>query len=144
MAQAWDHRSDTIASFGAVIGIAGVLLGFAFLDPIASFIIALFILRLGYKIIMAGISQVVDKAADQTTCEAIKEIVNKHPEVKSLDDVKTRMFGMKLYVDLEIGLDYRLSLEEAHAIAEKIHDEIEEAIPEVIHCMIHVNPNHEK
>lgn len=33
-----------------------------------------------------------------------------------------------------------LSLYDAHAIAEKVHDEIEKKIPEIKHCMIHVNP----
>ncbi|XMB71928.1 cation diffusion facilitator family transporter [Mycoplasmatota bacterium WC30] len=140
LAQAWDHRSDTIASFGAVIGITGAMFGLGFLDPIAAFIIALFILRLGFKIISSGVSQVVDKAADSIIEERIKEIILANKKVKSLDDIKTRMFGMKLYVDLEIGLDFTLSLEKAHEIAEILHDEIEKAIPEVLHCMIHINP----
>ena len=54
------------------------------------------------------------------------------------------MFGMKIYVDLEIGLDYSLTLENAHCIAEKIHDDIKSSIPEVLNCMIHINPNYEK
>lgn len=144
LAQAWDHRSDTFASFGAVIGITGALIGWSFLEPIASFIIALFILRVGYKIISLGVSQVVDKSADDLTCNKIKEIIFKYKEIKSLDDIKTRMFGMKYYVDLEIGLEHTMTLEDAHEIAERLHDEVEKTIPEVIHCMIHVNPNYEK
>ena len=144
MAQAWDHRSDTIASFGAVIGITGAMLGQGYLDPIASIVIALFILRVGYKIVLSGVSQVVDESADPEVVKLIEDIVNKHSEVKSIDMIKTRMFGMKIYVDLEIGLDHTLTLEEAHDIAETIHDEIEGEITEVIHCMIHVNPNYKK
>ncbi len=144
LAQAWDHRSDTIASFGAVVGITGAMLGAFFLDPIASFIIALFILRLGYKIVLSGISQVVDQAADPITVDEIKKIVSKFEEIKNLDEIKTRMFGMKIYADLEISLDFSMSLEDAHNIAEKLHDEIEVTIPEIIHCMIHVNPFYPK
>lgn len=143
MAQAWDHRSDTLASFGAIIGITGAMVGWSFLEPIASFVIALFIFRVGYKIISLGISQVVDTSADDLTCKQIKEIIFEHEEVKSLDDIKTRKFGMKVYVDLEIGLEASMTLEKAHAIAEMLHDEVENRIPEVIHCMIHVNPNYE-
>ena len=143
-AQAWDHRSDTIASFGATIGIIGAMFRFGYLDPIASVIIAAFILRLGIKIIFTGVNQVVDKAADPEVAEQIQKIVEKYPEVKSIDEIKTRMFGLKIYVDLEIGLDYKLSLEKSHEIAEKIHDEIENSIPDVLHCMIHVNPYYSK
>ena len=144
MAQAWDHRSDTLASFGAVIGITGAMIGWSFLEPIASFVIALFILRVGYKIISEGVSQVVDKAANDLTCKKLKEIIFRDKDVKSLDDIKTRMLGMKVYVDLEIGLKYSMTLEDAHEIAERLHDAIENEMPEVIHCMIHVNPNYEK
>ncbi len=144
MAQAWDHRSDTFASFGAVVGIVGVLLGASFLDPIASVVIAIFIFRVGYKIIMTGISQVVDQSAESIFEDQIKEIVFKYEEVKSLDEIKTRMFGMKIYVDLEVGMDYVMTLEKAHEVAERIHDEVENNIPEVIHCMIHINPNYPK
>ncbi len=142
LAQAWDHRADTIGSFGAVIGITGAMLGFGFLDPIASFVIALIILKLAYKIISSGVSQVVDKSADPIVVERIKEVIFAFEDIRSLDDIKTRMFGMKLYVDLEIGLDYTLSLEAAHEIAERLHDKIENTIPEVLHCMIHINPYH--
>jgi cation diffusion facilitator family transporter len=143
-AQAWDHRSDTIASFGASIGILGAMFGLGFFDPIASIIIAIFILRLGIKIILTGVNQVVDKAADPLITEDIRKVIEKYEEVRSVDEIKTRMFGLKLYVDLEIGLDASMSLEESHEIAEKIHEDVEKSIPGVLHCMIHVNPYYPK
>lgn len=140
MAQAWDHRADTITSFGAVVGIVGVIFGVYFIDPLISIIISLFILRLGFKIIKAGISQVVDESADDEQVKRIKELVMSNENVISIDEIKTRMFGLNFYVDLEISLDGNLSLEEAHAISEDIHDLIEKEMSDVIHCMIHVNP----
>lgn len=142
-AQALDHRSDTIASFGASIAIIAAMLGFGFLDPIASIIIAIFILRLGINVIMTGINQVVDKAADPNITKQIEEIIHKYSEIRSIDELKTRQFAMKVYVDLEIGLDYNLTLEESHEIAEKIHMDLEESIPDILHCHIHVNPYYE-
>ncbi|MGE4572164.1 MAG: cation diffusion facilitator family transporter [Candidatus Izemoplasmatales bacterium] len=144
MAQAWDHRSDTIVSFGAIIGIVGAIYGVGFLDPLASFVIGVFIFRLGFKIIKTGVSQVVDASADDEQIVKIKEIVHENDKVRRIDEIKTRMFGISFYVDLEIALDAHLSLEEAHAIAESIHDRIEEQMPDVIHCMIHINPFEEK
>ncbi len=140
MAQAWDHRADTITSFGAVVGIVSVIFGIYFIDPLISIIISLFILRLGFKIIKAGISQVVDESADEEQVKRIKELVMSNENVISIDEIKTRMFGLSFYVDLEISLDGNLSLEEAHAISEDIHDLIEKEMSDVIHCMIHVNP----
>jgi cation diffusion facilitator family transporter len=140
MAQAWDHRSDTLTSIGALVGILGVIFGWSFLDPIASLFIVFFILRLGIRIVKTGVSQVVDEAADDEQVKRIREIVARNKQVISIDEIKTRMFGVKYYVDLEISLDKNFSLYEAHRIAETIHDEIEEELSDVIHCMIHVNP----
>jgi cation diffusion facilitator family transporter len=143
MAQAWDHRSDTIVSFGSIIGIVGAIYGIGFLDPLASMVIALFIFRLGYKIIKTGVSQVIDESANDEQISKIKELVNENDNVRSIDEIKTRMFGLSIYVDLEISLDAHLSLEKAHQISEDIHDYIEKEMPDVIHCMIHVNPHEE-
>ncbi|MFA6647983.1 MAG: cation diffusion facilitator family transporter [Candidatus Izemoplasmatales bacterium] len=140
IAQAWDHRSDTLTSIGALIGILGATFGIGFLEPIASLFILFFILKLGFKIIKTGVSQVVDQSADDEQVKIIRKIVLDHEEVLSIDEIKTRQFGVKYYVDLEISLDKNFSLLQAHDISEKIHDEIEEKLADVIHCMIHVNP----
>ncbi len=144
LAQAWDHRSDTLTSIGALIGILGAIFNLGFLDPIASLFILFFILKLGFKIVKTGVSQVVDEAAGNEQVEAIKKIVLRDDKVLSIDEIKTRLFGVKYYVDLEISLDKMLSLNDAHKIAEKIHDDIENELSDVIHCMIHVNPGKEK
>jgi len=139
-AMAWDHRSDELSALGVIIGIGGAMLGIVVLEPIASLIICFFILNVAFRIIKVGFSQVVDQAADASVIEAIKEIVSLDPDIKSLDDLKTRIFGAKLYVDMEIAVTPTLSVKNGHAIAERLHDAIEELVPNVKHCMIHVNP----
>ena len=62
--------------------------------------------------------------------------------IAAIDDMKTRMFGNKVYVDIEIGCDGSITLFEAHEIAENVHDRIESRFPDVKHCMVHVNPHH--
>ena len=140
-AMAIDHRSDQFAALGVVIGVGGAMAGWLFLEPLASFVICLLIFRMGFRIIKIGFAQVVDQAVDEDTKNQILEIVNQCDGVLRLDDIKTRMFGMKIYVDLEIAVDHRLLISEAHDIAQALHDKVEEAIPDVKHCMIHVNPD---
>jgi len=139
-AMALDHRSDEFSALASIIGIIGSMLEIHILEPIASILICLFIVKLGLGIIKTGFSQVVDHAADQVTIEQIKAIVAEQKGVFHLDDLKTRIFGMRLFVDLEIAVDKRISITEAHNIAHVLHDEIEARIPNVKHCMIHVNP----
>lgn len=140
-AMAIDHRSDQFAALGVVIGVGGAMLGFLFLEPVASLIICLLIFRMGFRIIKIGFSQVVDQAADEETRAKIVAIASHFDGVVRLDDIKTRMFGMKMFVDLEIAVNHQLLISEAHDIAQRLHDHIEAEMPEVKHCMIHVNPD---
>jgi len=70
----------------------------------------------------------------------MRRMVLSHEDIISLDLIRTRMFGSKVYVDIEFSADGNMTLYEAHAIAEHIHDEMEEKFPDVKHCMVHVNP----
>ena len=63
--------------------------------------------------------------------------------MKHVDLLRTRQFGNKIYVDLEISVQRDISLVEAHNIAERVHAGVEKAFPDVKHVMIHVNPEEE-
>ena len=58
----------------------------------------------------------------------------------SVKDEQTRIFGNKIYVDMEIAADGNKTLDETHAVAERVHDAIEQEFPKVKHIMVHVNP----
>lgn len=140
MADAWHHRSDALSSVGALIGIGTAMLGFRIAEPIAGIIICLFIIKAAYDIFMDSVSKMVDTACDCQTVEQIKSITLSYPQVKNIDKLMTRLFGSKIYVDMEFSVDGNMTLYEAHAIAHQIHDHLERDLPQIKHCMLHVNP----
>ena len=141
MASAWDHRSDALSSVGALIGIAGARMGHPVMEPIASLVICVFILKAAYDIFRDAMRKMVDRAADAETEKRLMDCVLAQKEVLGVDHMQTREFGNRIYVDLEIRLDGALSLYEAHEIAEQVHDRIERDFPSVKHIMVHVNPD---
>lgn len=140
MADAWHHRSDALSSVGSFAGILFARIGFPVMDSIASVIISLCIIKAAYDIFKDGINKMVDHSCDSETQEAILNSALNVQGVIDVDDLKTRLFGSKLYVDMEISADANLSLKASHEIAERVHSVIEEKYPECIHCMVHVNP----
>lgn len=140
MADAWHHRSDALSSIGALVGIAGARMGYPVADAIASLVICLFIVKAAYDIFTDAIDKMVDHSCDQEVEQKLRECILADEGVLGIDLLHTRVFGNKIYVDLEIGADGSQSLNEAHAIAERVHDAIEADFPKVKHIMVHVNP----
>ena len=114
--------------------------GFPICDPIASIVICFFIIKAAWDIFYEAVNQLVDRACDDETEEKLRSVVTKQDGVLCVDLIRTRLFGSRMYVDVEIGADGNLSLRDSHAIAERVHDEIEREFKDVKHCMVHVNP----
>lgn len=139
-ADAWHHRSDAMSSIGALVGVGGSMLGYPVLDPIASVVICLFILKQGISIIYDALKKMLDTSCGEQFEEEVRQLVDAENQVEHIDMLRTRMFGDEVYIDMEIAIDGSMQLTDAHAIAERVHDDIEHAFPEVKHVMIHVNP----
>ncbi len=142
-ADAWHHRSDAISSVGSFIGIGLAKLGFPIMDPIASLIICALIIKVAYDIIRDSINKMLDTSCDNAYEQKVRAYVEAQPGVLGIDLLRTRQFGNKVYVDLEIAVKRDSSLLEAHSIAESVHEGVEQNFPNVKHVMIHVNPAEE-
>ncbi|MBR5382996.1 MAG: cation transporter [Clostridia bacterium] len=139
-ADAWHHRSDAISSVGSFIGIGLAKLGYPFMDPVASLIICILILKVAYDIIKDAIAKMLDTSCGEAFEQKLSAFILEQPGVEQIDLLHTRQFGNKIYMDLEIAVNRDISLVDAHAIAEHVHQNIEENYPNVKHVMIHVNP----
>ncbi|MDE5855082.1 MAG: cation diffusion facilitator family transporter [Ruminococcus sp.] len=144
MADAWHHRSDALSSVGALIGIAGARMGVPILEPAASLIICAFILKASYDIFRDAIDKMVDHSCDDETESQLIKCVMSQEGVHNVDLIQTRIFGNKIYVDIEISMDGNQSLSYCHGVAERVHSEIESQFPKVKHIMVHVNPDSEE
>ena len=103
-ADAWHHRSDAISSVGSFIGIGLAKLGFPIMDPIASLIICALIIKVAYDIIRDSINKMLDTSCDNAYEQKVRAYVEAQPGVLRIDLLRTRQFGNKVYVDLEIAV----------------------------------------
>ncbi len=139
-ADAWHHRSDALSSVGSFIGIGLAKLGFPIMDPIASLVICVFILKVAYEISKDALTKMLDTSCGKEKEDEIRAYVEAQDGVERVDLLHTRQFGNKIYIDLEIAVNGDMTLTAAHAIAERVHDNVEQHFPGVKHVMIHVNP----
>lgn len=140
MADAWHHRSDALSSVGSLIGIGGAMLGVPVMEPVACVAICLCILKVAYDILKDSIDKMLDTACSPEYEASLRSFIAEQDGVKSVDKLTTRKFGSKIYIDAEIGVDGSISLFDAHAIAESVHNAVEKRDREIKHIMIHENP----
>lgn len=139
-ADAWHHRSDALSSIGSFIGIGLAKLGFPVMDPIASLIICILILKVAFDISKDAINQMLDTSCDQAFEQKLKSFIGQQQGVERIDLLRTRQFSNKVYVDLEISVNGDIPLRDAHEIADRVHGSVEKEYPNIKHIMIHVNP----
>lgn len=139
-ADAWHHRSDALSSVGALIGIALAMMGYPIADPIASLVISAFIIKVAWDILNDSYKKMLDTSCDDNTENSLRVVICNVDGVKSIDSIHTRLFGNRIYVDVEIAVDSKITVEEGHRIAEEVHDRIESEFSKVKHVMVHVNP----
>lgn len=140
-ADAWHHRSDALSSVATFVGILGARHGLTFLDPLTGLIVCFFIVQISIKLYMQSINQLIDKATTPETIKKLEALALSVEGVNKINDMKTRIAGNKLYVDIEIAISPSLTVVEGHSIATEVHDLIESTLPDVKHCMVHMEPS---
>ncbi len=143
-ADAWHHRSDALSSIGTFAGILGARLGLKILDPILAIVVSLIIIKVGIDLYIQSVKGLVDEAASDEIIGRIEKDTLSIDGVRGIKNLKTRIFGSRIYVDIDIYVDGNISVIDGHNIAEKVHDMIETDITDVKHCMVHVEPYLEK
>ena len=139
-ADAWHHRSDAISSIVSLLGIYFTIKGYLYMDLIASILISIIIVKISIDIFIESINKMLDTACNPETIKKIEDIILTTKGVTGIDLLKTRQFGNKIYIDVEITADKKITFEESHNIAHNVHDNIENNLKEVKHCMVHINP----
>lgn len=135
-----NYLNDVLSSALALLGAFLATRGWLIFQPLFSLFIAFNIFRVALDLYKQSISDLTDEAASPEVIAQLRSTILAHPRVKSIDALRTRMHGKRIFVDAEIGVEWSLPLIEAHRIAEEVHDQIETDYPDVKHIMVHVNP----
>jgi cation diffusion facilitator family transporter len=143
LASSVDNQVDAVSSVVAAVGILASRLGWASGDQLAALAVAGLIVWGGVSVFSTAALDLMDPAADPKTVAEIRSAILSVPEVRAVPVLKTRMSGATVLVDVEIDVDRRLSLVDAHAIAHRVHDVILK-LPRVAEATVHVNPADEE
>jgi cation diffusion facilitator family transporter len=139
VANAWHARSDAASSLVVGIGIAGNLLGYHLLDPVAAFVVGLMVGKMGWEFSWQALMDLTDRAADSQLTQAIREDILATQGVLGVHDLKTRKTGDLLLVDVHIEVQGDLSVRQGHEIARQAKRNVMKKHP-VLYVMTHLDP----
>lgn len=139
VANAWHARSDAASSLVVGFGIAGNLMGYPFLDPVAALIVGIIILKMGWQFGWDALHDLMDQSGDAEEVAAIEETIGAHAGVLGLHRLRTRKMGDMLTVDVHIDLPAELTVKESHAIVVDVEAQVM-ARHRVLGMMTHVDP----
>ena len=139
-ADAWHHRSDALSSIAAFIGIGGAMLGFKILDPIASIIVAIVVVKVGIDILKSACDELMDSSISKQDISEIKSMIDNNQKIYGVKDFKSRKYGSVAYIDMSIFIDKSKTLEEAHEIADKLEKKIISNLGYIKEINIHTEP----
>ena len=142
-ANAWHHRSDALSSIGTAVGIGGaIFLGqrWTVLDPIASVIVGVFIIKVSVSLLRKGIGDLLEQSLPDAVEEEILQMVAALPGLSKPHDLRTRRIGNHYAIELHILMDGDITLREAHDKASEVEETLKSNYGQETHVAVHVEP----
>jgi cation diffusion facilitator family transporter len=143
IANAWHHRSDSLSSFGTVLGIGGaIFLGehWRILDPIAAVIVSIFIIHVAAKTLFKSLNQLTEQALPDEKKRKIRELATSIRDVTHPHHLRTRYIGNIAAIDMHIRVPKTMNIVEAHELATEVERKLKHEFGKESFVSIHIEP----
>jgi cation diffusion facilitator family transporter len=134
-----DNLSDVLTSIAAFIGALGSSFIHPLTDPLAGVLVALWIFRAAFKAAKENLAFLTGAGATEDLRQQVVETAEKVPGVQRVHHTMTEYVGPRLVVDLHINVDGKMTLDQAHTIADEVISRLE-GLPEVDRAYVHIEP----
>lgn len=139
-ANAWHSRTDAFSSVIVLIGVAGTMAGFSYLDALAAIGVALIIAHIGWSLGWKALKELVDTAVDQRLVENLRECIMGVDGVLGLHLLRTRHAGGQILADVHVVIDAGISISEGHHISEMVRGQLLKEFEDVTDVTVHIDP----
>lgn len=120
IANANENRADMLSSVAVVIGIVGANMGYVFMDSLAAILVALIIFKTALTLWLQAYKNLIDVSLPAEKAELVKKVALEYRDVKGVNYIKSRRVGQSVWVDMEIFVDARKNVREAHMIVREL------------------------
>lgn len=140
IANAWHHRADAAASIVVLVGLIGSLAGWLFLDAVAAVVVGGLIIQMGWSYGWNSVKELVDTAVEPQFLTEIEQIIQNVNGVHKIHQLRTRLMGGDIFIDVHILVSPSISVSEGHYIAQHVHRALMMQLERVKDVTVHVDP----
>lgn len=140
IANAWHHRSDAASSVVVLIGLMGSIAGFHYFDGIAAIIVSLMIIKMGFNYGWGSVKELVDTAVDSELLQQIQDVIQETHGVCHVHQLRSRMMGKDVLVDVHVQVEPTISVSEGHFIAQQVHQRLNSKFDAIKDVTVHIDP----
>lgn len=141
---AWHKRSDVFVSLIVLISVIGTILGWSWLDAIGAIIIAILIIKMAITMTWHAGQELIDHGVDEKTLAEIQKTIKSVSGVVSTHQLRTRLHGNSIFVDLHVIVDPFISVSEGHHIGQEVHATLLKNVKNLNDVIVHVDPENDE
>lgn len=149
ISDAWHHRSDSLSSLAALIGVGSAIigekLGYHFLvygDAVAGVVVSMIVMKVGYDIAKEASGIMMEEVLAEEKIQVYVDTINQIDGVLRIDQLLARTHGRYIVIDLKVSVDPTITVEEGHDIALEVRNQLMNRYEEVGNVLVHINPYH--
>ena len=141
IANAWHHRSDSLSSLAALLGIiGGYLLNWPYFDDIAALAVAYMLAKVAWDFGKQAFDELVDSALSNEKQQEIEKIILGCSGVLGCHQLRGRTIGGRMFIDVHVEVDPFISVSEGHAIAEQVEQNLFQQLTFLEDVTVHIDP----
>lgn len=147
IAEAWHHRSDSLSSLAALIGIIAAIVGeryeltyLIYGDAVAGILVSFIVIKVGYDLAKDSSLIMMEKVLDKYEISDYKQTVSEIDGILRIDEILARTHGSYVVMDIKVSVDPDLTVKQGHDIAKNVKQYLMENYTEIADVFVHVNP----
>jgi cation diffusion facilitator family transporter len=144
MANAWHSRSDAITSVVVVIGIAGAMFGYPYLDAVAAVAVSVMIAKIGVDLVRTSSKELIDTALEPQEIDTIRRYISSVSGVRAMHMLRSRKSAGDAFIDVHIQVDPRLSVSDGHQVGETVRRQLMDKMDIVSDVTVHIDPENDE
>jgi hypothetical protein len=144
MANAWHSRSDAITSVVVVIGIAGAMFEYPYLDAVAAVAVAVMIAKIGVDLVRASSKELIDTSLEPQEIDTIRRHISSVSGVRAMHMLRSRKSAGDAFIDVHIQVDPRLSVSDGHQVGETVRRQLMDKVDIVSDVTVHIDPENDE